>query len=362
MNITPSDLKKIFLDEVPLIDVRAPVEYNIGSLPHSVNLPLLNDEERALVGTTYKKEGKDAAIALGHKLVSEDTKNNRMRAWIQFIKQNPHSIIYCFRGGLRSQTTQRWLKEAGYNLPIIEGGYKRSRNFYLDSIQTSVAENSFFVLSGTTGNGKTHLVNEVSAFFPSIDLEGIAQHKGSAFGGFFAEQPTQINFENLLSLELMKTEEKFKKKTFLIEDESRLIGRCALPEVFFQKQRISPVLILDEPIEVRVENIFYDYILQTDIGRLNEKEGLELFKKYQNAVRAISKKLGGLRTDELLVDLQQSETDFITQQKLESNRIWIRKLLIYYYDPLYLNSLEKRSPKVLIKGRRKEIIEWLHNK
>lgn len=359
MDIDQPDLPKIFINKIPLIDVRAPIEFKQGSLPNSTNLPLLNDEERALVGTTYKKEGKDAAIALGHQLVSGPIKASRVQAWIDFLNKNPDAVIYCFRGGLRSRTTQAWLKQLGYSRPLIVGGYKRTRNYLMSVIEKYSEENQFLVLSGTTGNGKTHLITEAAQFFPTIDLEALARHKGSAFGGFFAVQPTQIDFENNLAQSILTIEDQFKQNRILIEDESRLIGRCALPEKFFIKQRASSVLLLDEPIECRVENIFKDYILDTAIGKNQPQEASSLFEKYLNSVKAISKKLGGVRTEELIKDIQLSMNDYHFKNDLDSNRVWIKKLLLYYYDPLYLGSLEKRSPKVLFRGRRQEILDWL---
>jgi tRNA 2-selenouridine synthase len=133
-NITAEYYKSLFFEDTPLIDVRAPVEFATGSLPNSVNLPILNDEERALIGTTYKTQGRETAIQLGHQLISGDVKEQRLQAWRSYIDLHPHAVIYCFRGGLRSQITQQWLKEAGIQRPLITGGYKAVRSFIIETI------------------------------------------------------------------------------------------------------------------------------------------------------------------------------------------------------------------------------------
>lgn len=125
-----SDFRHIFLNDVPMMDVRAPVEFAKGAFPGVLNLPLMNDEERQKVGTCYKQRGQEAAIALGHSLVSGEIKNGRIAAWAAFAKVHPHGVLYCFRGGLRSQITQQWLQsEVGIAYPRVIGGYKAMRTF-----------------------------------------------------------------------------------------------------------------------------------------------------------------------------------------------------------------------------------------
>lgn len=374
-NIQIEDLKNLFLDNTPLVDVRAPVEFIQGSLPHAVNLPILNDEERALIGTTYKKQGQDAAVQLGYKIISGAVKEARLGAWSEYIKHNPKTVLYCFRGGKRSQITQQWLKEAGIDRPLIKGGYKAVRQFFIDYINEFSAQNNLLVISGPTGSGKTQLLNEISAFYPALDLEGIAHHRGSAFGAWSIPQPSQIDFENRLAVGLIKLESQIGPQRWLaVEDESRLIGKSCLPDAFFDRLRESEVLWLDEPIAVRVENIFKDYILNTAIGdahqqRLNgddlsessKIEALKLFENYKKALLAISRKLGGLRTQEIMLDLETSVENFVTHYETKSNLVWIEKLLTYYYDPLYLKSLERRAVKVRFRGSKAGIIDYLKN-
>lgn len=360
--INPQQLAELFLQKTPLVDVRAPIEFEVGSLPNAVNLPLMNDEERAAVGTTYKNEGKEKAIALGHELVSGSVREERIERWKRFIQTHPECALYCFRGGLRSQISQRWLKELGIHQPIIEGGYKEARSFLRETLETKVQKFPFWVLSGPTGSAKTHLLENLSESLPVIDLEKAAHHRGSAFGAMGSCQSTQVNFENDIAVQTLKIlKQDRQQQRVLIEDESRMIGQCVVPEELFLLMRQAPVLYVDESLESRVENIFADYISSTAIGGLKPIEGNELFNRYRNSILQISKKLGGLRTQELLQDLLFAQSDFNDHQGLELNRVWIRKLLEYYYDPLYAQSFAKRNPSIAFRGSGVEVRQFIHD-
>lgn len=343
-----------------MIDVRAPVEFALGSLPGAVNIPIMSDEERAAVGTMYKQAGREQAMALGHQLVSGAVKEARLTAWQEHLRQYPEAVLYCFRGGLRSQITQAWLRDVGVVRPLIEGGYKKARQFLLDEIeQFSQKRTVFLMLTGPTGSAKTHLLNKVSAFYPALDLEGAARHRGSAFGAWTQKQPSQIDFEHELALRMMRLQARFPQGLPLFEDESRMIGRCTLPESFFTTMRASPVLYVDESFEQRVENIFQDYVLQTAIAGGDETAALGVFASYRASLQAISRKLGGLRTAELLQDMAESEKAYLAGRDLESNKAWIAKLLSYYYDPLYTQSFERRQPRIQLRGPSVEILDYL---
>ncbi len=361
--IEADQLEQLFLDQVPLIDVRAPVEFNQGSLPHSNNIPILEDAERALVGTEYKKSGNESAVRLGQKLVSGEVKEARIQKWKLFFKENPSAMLYCFRGGQRSQISQMWLHEVGFDIPRLRGGYKVARQFLVDRLHQFSESNDFLPLAGPTGSGKTILISEVHDHYPSLDLEGLARHRGSAFGAMSEPQPSQIDFENTLSLEVMKLDARAQSKILpLVEDESRLIGKCVLPGILFEKINTSPALLIEERLEVRVENIFDDYILKSAIVGGDEISALQIFAKYQKSLLAISKKLGGSRTQEILEILKACETEYLKTRRIETNRHWIEKLLVYYYDPLYLSSLERRQIKFVFKGTRKECFNFLISK
>jgi tRNA 2-selenouridine synthase len=359
-NISATSFAEIFLKDTPIIDVRAPVEFAQGSLPGAVNLPIMNNDERAAVGTTYKQTGREQAMALGHELVSGEVREERLQKWADHIKQHPEAVIYCFRGGLRSQITQRWLAERGVHRPLIMGGYKAVRHFLREQIDTFSQQNNLLILSGPTGSAKTHLLKQSQNSYPNLDLEGLARHRGSAFGSYAVAQPSQIDFENAIAVKLLKVAPHLASGKILIEDESRLIGRCAVPESLFFKMRESELIYLEESFEQRVENIFQDYVQQTAIGEGSLEKGCSQFADYKNAISQISRKLGGARAQELLQDLSNSENDFLKDSKtLESNKIWISKLLTYYYDPIYANSLAKRSPKILMRGNAAAVLEYL---
>lgn len=389
------ELKELFVTETPLIDVRAQIEFLQGSLPGSCNIPILNDEDRVLVGTTYKNEGQEAAIHLGYQLISGPVKQERLDQWLKFVRENPRTVLYCFRGGKRSQITQQWLKEAGSERPLVVGGYKMVRSFLIHAIDKFSENNKLLIIGGPTGSGKTKLIYEVRDIYPSLDLEAIAQHRGSAFGGFPIPQPTQVDFENRLAVNLLKLENQIQfNGPLAVEDESRLIGKIYLPANFFIRMRTSEVIWLDEPFEARVENIFEDYVLNTAIGyvqqgrkekkwrqqrmmnpqkdmaqqqfidnenlqEIMDNAAFQQFEKYKYSLQMISKKLGGKRFQEIMNDLENAQLDFLNRNEIRSNKIWIEKLIKYYYDPLYLNSLNRRQVIPCFKGSKKDVIDYL---
>lgn len=332
-----------------IIDVRAPGEYAQGALPNSINLPVLDDQERTAVGICYKKSGQDKAIELGHQIVSGANKKEKVRKWQEYIAENPHSILTCFRGGLRSQISQGFLAEMGTDIPRVEKGYKEVRQYFTDELNAYAESENVRLLTGSTGSGKTKLLKKISLFYPTVDLEDLAQHRGSAFGAMGNPQPAQASFENSLSFAVLQSRTNTPGTDILYEDESRLIGSLHLPEKFFDKLRKSGVIKVNVDIQERIENIYEDYIFPQE----------EIFDKYSRAVTKISKKLGGTRALELQNDLSFSRKQFLEEGLLVSNKIWIEKLLVWYYDPMYSFSLTNRNPNIEFEGLPKEIIEYL---
>lgn len=361
-------LKKLILDEVPLIDVRAPVEFLEGALPRAVNIPILNNEERAKIGTTYKQQGSETAVALGYKLISGAVKDQRLQDWQNQIQKDPRTVIYCFRGGKRSQITQQWLHEAGIDRPIISGGYKASRQYLTEELEQFSKSRLFLVVSGPTGSGKTEFLRSANEFYPTLDLEGIANHRGSAFGAM-GGQPTQIQFEIDLAASVIKLENQYLQASPylrpLLEDESRLIGSRAQPESMFKSLRSSQVVWIEASVEQRVEQIFKEYILESAIGKATGGEldaaALEVYAKYHQSLLAIEKRLGGLKRKEISDLLQAAQNEHQAQGELGAHRKWIEALLVHYYDPLYLDSLKKREPVVAFKGSREACMEFLRH-
>lgn len=326
--IQPSQFEALFRQNTHWIDVRSPIEFQDGAVPGAINLPLLSDSERHEIGIIYKVKGQQAAIELGHQLVTGPVKDARLQAWAEESRQNPQSIIYCFRGGLRSQITQLWLKEIGIDCPIVAGGYKALRRFLLSTLESRSRSLSFRVVSGPTGSGKTKYLRKSGR--PFLDLEALAKHRGSAFGALEQPQPSQADFENAIALALLRLPEGTRE--VLIEDESRMVGKLSIPDALFTRMKSSPREPLDLPIEQRVENIFQEYILESRLGKTGDSGK---FLEWKNSVNCVSRKLGGLLTQEILKDIEYAEREYFEGKGLEANRAWIRKLLEKYYDPLY---------------------------
>ena len=199
-----SELLALLRSGTPGIDFRAPAEYAKGHLPHSINLPILDDEQRREVGRTYRLQGPEAARKLGHKRVSGSLREARIQSWITQLKAAPNTYCYCWRGGERSQIAAAWLAEAGFAPLRVPGGYKALRHLCLATLVQFAEQQAcqWQLLGGRTGSGKTDLLKRVPW---AIDLEGLANHRGSAFGRQASPQPALASFENALAAGGAKT-------------------------------------------------------------------------------------------------------------------------------------------------------------
>jgi tRNA 2-selenouridine synthase len=323
--------KNLFLNSQPLLDVRSESEFAQGSFPNTTNIPLLNDAERHEVGLCYAKEGHAAAVVLGKNLVSGERKKQLMADWLQWARANPSGLLFCWRGGERSRIAQTWLKDCGVNIPRIEGGFKALRHFLLEEMDRIIAQTNFLVIAGQTGSGKTELIQDIPN---AIDLEAIANHRGSAFGGMTTPQPTQINFDHTLAIQFLKLNASG-VRTIVVEDESHMIGKSALPRSLYEKILNSPLLVLEESEEDRVTRIVENYVgSQTD--------------QLLNNLDKIAKRLGGLAHKDIRHDLEEA----ITLQKLRHSnslhRKWIKKILKSYYDPMYYHLIDRRKTQILV--------------
>jgi tRNA 2-selenouridine synthase len=350
--------RAIFLQDRPLIDTRAPLEFGKGAFPSATNLPLLTDRERQKVGTCYKQSGREAAIALGHQLVKGTTREQRLSVWRDFARQYPEGAIYCYRGGLRSHTAQEWLRETGIEYPLIEGGYKAMRQFLLQEIERLCEQLEVTLISGKTGSGKTRVIEAVSR---AVDLEGLAKHRGSTFGQLLTPQPSQIDFEHTLTISLMKKLQEGDPRIAL-EDESRLIGRSFIPPALQAVMRAAPYIVVDEPIESRIDVVVDDYIV--DLGQRYESEhGEELGPtmhrdKLLADLKKIQKRLGGARHGEIANLINQAFAKQWHTGESAGHRAWIARLLLDYYDPMYAYQLERRAGTLLFRGSRPEVISF----
>lgn len=356
------DYARLFLDDVPLLDVRAPVEFARGAFPNATNLPLLDDDERHRIGICYKEQGQQAAINLGHALVGGEVRAARTLAWRNWCEANPTGVLYCFRGGLRSQTVQQWLAEAGVERPLVAGGYKALRRFLIDYFETHISHLPMIVLCARTGCGKTRVIE---ALPNALDLEGAAHHRGSAFGRRPGGQPSQIDFENRLAIDLLKLQHRQPDANVVVEDESKLIGRCHLPLSLQARLKTAPRVIIDEPLESRVAVTLEDYViapLAEYAARFGEAEAMpQLADALRDGLSRIQRRLGGDRYTLLSGALEQALAHQARTGDWQLHAEWIRPLLRDYYDPMYDYMLKHRDGAVLFHGSREQAGEFLQS-
>ena len=329
--------------EYPVLDVRSPGEYLHAHIPGANSFPLFSDEERKVVGTTYKQQSREQAIKSG--LDYFGPKMRRMVEEVEEIISNRQLainneqqtiakcvLIHCWRGGMRSAAIAWLLDLYGFKVFTLDGGYKKYRNYVLDTFKIPF---DLKIVGGYTGSGKTGLLKSLKEKGEAVvDLEGLANHKGSAFGNIgLPKQPGQEMFENLLSFELRKietpkrnlSESKGPYSPFTIhhsplwlEDESQRIGLVNIPKDLWDQMRQSPVYFLDIPFEERLKQIVLEY------GVLDPE-------KVTDAINRISKKLGNLNTKMAISMLNEGK-------KAESFDI-----LLKYYDKHYFKSLHNRK-------------------
>ncbi|MEO5912450.1 MAG: tRNA 2-selenouridine(34) synthase MnmH [Pelobium sp.] len=295
-----------------VVDVRTPLEFQQGHIPGAVNIPIFTNEERVVVGTTYKQQGRQPAILLGFELTGPK--------WAHFIRQaeelapDKKIMVHCWRGGMRSGAMAWSFDLYGFEVSTLKGGYKAFRRSGIDSFSENYP---FVILSGSTGSAKTKILQEMKALGEQvIDLEDLAQHQGSAFGSMGKLiQPSQEQFENLLGVELKKMD---LSKRIWLEDESVTIGKKVIPKPIWDQMRKATVIKIDVSKEERIE------FLNEDYGNL-DKDFLK------ESVLRITKRLGPLETK-------------LTLQAIEEGRMkdFINQVLVYY-DKTYAKGIKNRS-------------------
>ncbi|MBT8115895.1 MAG: tRNA 2-selenouridine(34) synthase MnmH [Arenicella sp.] len=362
-NLESDGFLDLFVRGAPLMDVRAPVEFNAGAFPGASNRPLLDDEQRHLVGTEYAQRGQQAAIDLGLHLASPEIRAQRLDSWIEFVRANPDGYLYCFRGGLRSKTTQKWLAQAGWEYPLIQGGYKAMRRFLLRQLDRLCERGNIILLAGATGVGKTELIGNQSS---AIDLEGRANHRGSAFGKMFAGQPSQINWENHIIVDWLKCEAA-SDAPVLIEAESHLIGRIHLPQTLQQAMARAPVVLLEADLQQRSERLYRDYVMY----RLRHFQATseETLKNPWDALQAnvldnltrIKKRLGGLCYQQLCGILPQAVRQLREHNDATEFKRIIELLMENYYDRLNRQHMDNYRTRIVFRGSMSEISNWLNH-
>jgi len=303
---------------LPVIDVRSPGEFNKGHIPCAVNIALFSDAERAHVGTVYKQRCKDEAYRIGYDYVTPKLQ------WFvdETRKSAPHGrvVVHCWRGGMRSRAFAQHLVDNGFTeVYVIAGGYKSFRRLALATFSLPY---KLCILGGYTGSGKTHILEFIkSAGHQVIDLEGLARHKGSAFGAIGMNgQPTTEQFEN----DLFEQWRQFDlSKPVWLEDESQNIGHVNIPINLYFKMKESLVFFLDVPREERAKLLVEEYACIDSV-------------LLERAINRISKRLGGLATQQALESLAAG------------NYLDVALITLHYYDKSYYKGLLKR-PQELVK-------------
>ena len=303
-----------------IVDVRAPVEFFKGHLPNAINIPLFEDSERAEIGTLYKQQGRDTAVNRGLEIVSP-----KMIAFVNQVKalsKNKKVFVYCFRGGMRSNSFAWLMNTSGLDAVIMQGGYKAFRNYVLEYFDQ---ERKIILLGGKTGSGKTGILKKLNSHnFQIVDLEGIAHHKGSAFGAINEQKqnPQQV-FEHQLYYELSMLDSTL---PVILEDEAQTIGFNKLPHGLWQQMKRSTIIKIEIPFELRVQKLVEDYTT-VDIEAL------------KSCVVKISQQLGTLNTKLCLQYLD------------EKNLADVARLSLLYYDRAYEFSYKnKKQPIILLES------------
>jgi tRNA 2-selenouridine synthase len=314
MILTVDDFLKL-RNTLPVVDVRSEGEFEEGHIRSAINVPILNNSERVAVGTDYKQRGQAEAIRTGFRLVGPRLLEivDQARA----IAVNNELIVHCWRGGMRSGNFCQFAGMAGIKTHQLTGGYKAYRNAAFQSFKTPF---NFIVLAGSTGSGKTEILKALAdAGEQVIDLEQLARHKGSVFGGLMQDpQPTTEQFQNELFETILKLNP---DQRIWIEDESVAVGKIFLPLDFWQAMGKSRVVELEVDKRVRIQRLVNEY------GPADRQEFLE-------AMTGITKKLGG------------QHFKAAKEKLLENDMFSVMDILLMYYDKAYRNGLEKKKNRI----------------
>ncbi len=305
-----------------IIDVRTPAEFAETTIPGAVNVPIFSNEERIEVGTVFTQQGKRDARKLGVRLVAP--KIPALMDQVEELRQGHPGpvIVFCWRGGMRSLAMTSFMNLAGIPARQLLGGHKGFRRKVLDYFEQQQWP-PVFVLRGLTGTGKTRVLQQLQEMdYPVVDLEGLANHRGSAFGALgLKSQPSQKKFETLLWARL----EELKESPYLVtEGESLHIGRVMVPKPFHQAMQTQTSLWITASLDVRTQIILEDY---PALDQLKEQ--------FERPINALKERLGGKVVTEFLDLLDSGEWDKL-----------VRELMVRYYDPLYLHTLPERRVEI----------------
>ncbi|MFD3002207.1 tRNA 2-selenouridine(34) synthase MnmH [Pontibacter toksunensis] len=298
--------------QLPVLDVRAPKEYQVGHIPQAHSFPIFDDGQRAVIGTAYKQQGHDPAVLMGLDLFGPKMS--------QFVKeagklaQNKELLVHCWRGGMRSGAMAWLLNFSGYTVHLLQGGYKAYRHLMQEQFQKP---RPLLVIGGLTGSGKTDLLTHLQQLGQqTADLEGLASHKGSAFGSIgMPPQPSTEHFENLLGMKLLKANQ---QQPLWLEDESITIGRVVMPKPFYDRMQKAPTIVLELPKQLRIQKLAEEYC-RTDKALL------------EASILKIKKRLGGLATEEALEAIAAGNMEKMVD------------IALSYYDKAYTYQLANKQ-------------------
>ena len=334
------------------------MEFQRGALPVATNIPLLTDPQRQKIGTTYRQQGHEAAVSLGYELVDSAARTQLIQQWQQYCQANPEAVLFCWRGGMRSSLVQQWLKDAGVDIPRVEGGFKALRRFLLTTLENMARGDNLIVVAGKTGSGKTHFINGLAN---SLDLEGLAKHRGSAFGRRVEPQPAQIDFENALAIHCLGLNWQDSRRV-AVEDESRAIGSLSVPFGLHQRMLQSPVAMIEETLEYRIDTIHLDYI-QSNYRAYKQQDpnkAEELFAaSLSDALFRIRKRLGLERYEKIKILMDAALRKQQQDENIDDHRLWIAELLQSYYDPMYEYQMQKKQSRIVFRGNHEECAAWI---
>ena len=308
-----------------IIDVRSPAEYKEDHIPGSINLPVLNNEQRVIIGTIYKKESPFKAKKIGASLISNNISKHLKKVLIS-KPGNWKPLIYCWRGGQRSKAIATVLSEIGWQTTLLKGGYKTYRSSINNEINKLTKKSKFIVIKGPTGCAKTKILEQLKKQGLSVlNLEELASHKGSLLGDIPNKmQPSQKLFESKIYSDLNNIKD---RKKIFIEAESSKIGNLFLPQIVLNKIKTSPAIEIYASVDQRVKFLLKDYSQY-----IREKSSfLELFKHAKNKVNS--------KNIEKWVELHNNKNWYKLAQYL----------IVEYYDPLYSHNLNKKNNKVINK-------------
>lgn len=302
------------------IDVRSPQEYEIDHIPGSINIPLLDNDERAIIGTLYKKQGKEDALEKGMEYVTPKLQEfyDQIKAISQEYK---NVIIYCFRGGMRSSSFVDFINSRGLNVKKLDQGYKYYRNYVIKRLD-DLSDFKFVVLHGHTGIGKTEMLIELEKKGLSIlDLEYFAKNSGSVFGGiYYSGNPVSQKYFETQILEKLLEAEKNGVKHLFMESESKKIGRCTLGSEFWNQMTNGYHILVEASLDSRVERCVKDYTLKCID---NDEQLISSIKKLKDTI-------GNVGVELLIEKSGEKDYSFVARYLMEN-----------YYDKLYLHSQDK---------------------